>query len=200
MGIEFHGPTKTINLTTGTTNLSVRDLWSRWIDWFITDDNSKYQIAMTQTGGEDIDQSAGTSIPIYIFLQNGWRIKPQEANHTLNVSDGILLVDGGGDPFLSTISPFNVKINYQQPVQAIGFATGGSGGSGGATPDQIWQHVIEAGLSAEQILRILVAVAAGNAQNLEGTNPQFKNVANNKTRVAATYDNGERTITTLDGT
>jgi len=45
-------------------------------------------------GGNDIDVSAGTSIPIYAFLMNGWKLKPQEANHTLSVTDGILLVNG----------------------------------------------------------------------------------------------------------
>ncbi len=83
---------------------------------------------MAQVGGNDIDTAAGTKIPIYVFLQNGWKLKPQEANHTLNVGDGILLVDGGGDPFIGTTGSFVVRINYQQPVQAISFDAGGGGG------------------------------------------------------------------------
>ena len=127
MALSFDGVTKVITLSAGTTSLSVRDVWSRWVDWLLTSDNSKYLFAFEQVGGNDIDTSAGTSIPIYAFLKNGWKIKPQEANHTLAVSDGILLVDGGGDPFNNTTGSYVVRINYQQPVQAISFDSGGSG-------------------------------------------------------------------------
>lgn len=128
MAISFDGPTKVISLSTGTVSLSIRDLWSRWVDWFITSDNSKYPIAFEQVGGNSIDLTAGTSIPIYIFLKNNWKIKPQEASHTLNVSDGIIVVDGGGDPFINTTGSYIIRINYSQPVQAITVATGGGSG------------------------------------------------------------------------
>jgi hypothetical protein len=134
MGYVINGSTKTISLTSGTTLVSVRDMWSRWVDWFLTSDNSKYVPAFVQVGGNDIDISQGTKIPIYIYLVNGWRIKPQEANHTLNIHDGILLVDGGGDPFINTSGSFVVRVNYQQPVQAITVSTGG--GSGGLSPQE----------------------------------------------------------------
>ena len=125
MGYSFDGPNKLIILTSGTVTLSVTDLWSRWFDWFVTSDNSKYFPAMLQVGGNDIDAVEGTSVPIYIFLSNGWRIRPQEANHTLKVTTGIILVEGGGDPFVNTTGSYVVRINYQQPVQAITVSTGG---------------------------------------------------------------------------
>lgn len=127
MGYSINGETKIITLTSGTTNVSVRDLWSRWVDWVKLSDNSKYLPALVSIGGVPINEAEGTFIPVYAFLINGWRIKPQEANHTLNVNDGILLVSGGGDPFINTTGDFVVRINYQQPVQAISFST--SGGS-----------------------------------------------------------------------
>lgn len=137
MGYSIDGITKVISLTSGTTEMSVRDLWSRWVDWYLTNDNSKFLPAFTNVGGNDIDTVAGTSIPIYVFMQNGWKIKPQEANHTLVVNDGILLVEGGGDPFNNTSGSYIVRINYQQPVQAITVSTGG--GSGGLTAAQALQ-------------------------------------------------------------
>lgn len=124
MAIIFDGSSKIITLTSGTITLGVRDLWSRWVDWFLTNDNSKFLPAMANLGGEDIDLSAGTKIPIYLFLLNGWKIRPQPANHTLLVNDGILLVSGGGDPFIDPAGSYVIRINYQQPVQAIGFSTG----------------------------------------------------------------------------
>jgi hypothetical protein len=114
MGAIFNGTTKTITLTTGTTSVSVRRLWSDCVDWFLTDDNSKFLPAFKTVGGDDIDPTQGTKIPIYSFLENGWKIKPQEANHTLTINDGILLVNGGGDPFINTIGAYTVRINYQQ--------------------------------------------------------------------------------------
>ena len=125
MGYIINAVTKTITLTTGTTSVSVRDVWSRWVDWFLTGDNSKFLPAFEQVGGNDIDIAQGTKIPIYAFLVNGWKLKPQESNHTLTINDGILLVNGGGDPFLNTTGAYTVRINYQQPVQAISFTVGG---------------------------------------------------------------------------
>jgi hypothetical protein len=139
MAFIFNGSSRIISCTLGTNYISVRDLWSRWVDWILDSDNSKYAIAFTTLGGEDIDVSSGIKIPIYLFLQNGWRIRPQEANHTLVVGDGILLVSGGGDPFTNTIGNFQLRINYQQPVQAISFNSSGSS-SVGITAQEIWNH------------------------------------------------------------
>ncbi len=147
MGYVFDGTTKRIILTSGTTSLDVRDLWSRWVDWFQTSDNSKWPLAMQQIGGNDIDLAAGTKIPIYLYLQNGWRVRPQEADHTLEISGGILLVDGGGRPTVSTLGSYTVNIIEKQPVQAITVNTGGGGG-GGYTPEQI-AAAVRAELAAE---------------------------------------------------
>lgn len=127
MALAFDGTTKIVTITTDTT-LDVRDLWSRWVDWWLTSDNSKYGIAMVQVGGDDIDTVAGTKIPVYIYLQDGWKVKPKESNHTLAVTNGVLLTDDSSDPFTNTAGSYIIRINYQQPVQAISFATGGSGG------------------------------------------------------------------------
>jgi hypothetical protein len=146
MAYSFDGTNKVITLTAGTTSVSVRDLWSRWVDWFLTGDNSKYLPAFVNVGGDDIDEVEGTKIPIYAFLMNGWRIKPQESNHTLTISDGILLVNGGGDPFNNTTGAYTVRIRYSQPVQAISFSTGGGSG---ATAEEIADEVMERGVLTE---------------------------------------------------
>ncbi len=135
MAYTFDASNKRIILSTGTTSLDVRDMYSRWKDWMILSDNSKYQHAFEIVGGDTIDGSAGTYVPAYIFLVNGWRVRPQEANHTLNVSGGILLVSGGGDPFVNTTGSYVVRINYQQPVQAITVSIEG-GGAGASITEQ----------------------------------------------------------------
>ena len=156
MGMTFDGPTKVITLTTGTVAVSVKDLWSRWVDWFLTSDNSKYLPAFAQVGGDPIDEEAGTYIPIYAFLMNGWKIKPQEANHTLTISDGILLVNGGGDPFNNTDGAYIVRINYQQPVQAISFSPEGSTGP---TPESIADAIMSELISDHKAVEGSLAAA-----------------------------------------
>lgn len=130
--LTFNAASKLI-IVSGT-SLDVKDMYSKWKEWVATSDNSKYPEAFSVTGGDTIDASAGTSIPCYAFLLNGWKVRPQESSHTLNVTNGILLVDGGGDPFVNTVGSYVVRINYSQPVQAITVATGG--GSGGSLTQQ----------------------------------------------------------------
>lgn len=136
MALSFDGPNKQISVS-AVTILSVRELWSRWVDWLLTSDNSKYLFAFDQVGGDDIDPTAGTTIPIFIFLLNGWKIRPEEADHTLNITEGVLVVDGGGDPFLDTVGDYVVRINYQQPVQVIGLTLAGGSGLSAEEHDQL---------------------------------------------------------------
>lgn len=121
--ITFDGALREIYLSPGTVTLDVRDLYSRWKDWMLVGDNSKWPIAFTSVGGNPIDATAGTSIPAYVYLENGWHVHPQMANHTLNVFGGVLLRQGGGDPF-EDIPGYTIRINYSQPVQAIQVSSG----------------------------------------------------------------------------
>jgi len=124
----FDGSTKRIVMDAASTELDVVGMYSDWVDWALTDDNLAYDALCSSVGGNDIDPIAGTLIPVYVFLDNTWRIAPDEADHTLAVTTGIVLVSGGGDPFVDTAGAYTVRINYQQPVQAITVSTGGGGG------------------------------------------------------------------------
>lgn len=66
--------------------------------------------------------------------------------------------------------------------------------------DKVWAAVIDAGYSADQILKLLAAQAAGNGTNLEGSNPTFKNLDGTITRISGTYSAGTRTINSIDVT
>lgn len=134
--VTFDGNNKWIICDTGNTSLSVPATYTEWVDWSLLGSNLRFFPAFTTQGGTDVDPVAGTEIPKYCYLINAWRIRPQEASHTLAVVDGIVLVDGGGDPFVNTLAAFTVRINYQQPVQAIAVASGGGGGSGDWTPTE----------------------------------------------------------------
>lgn len=123
----FNGETKTIEY--GDANIiSVRDLWSRWVDWFLTDDNSKFMPAFDTVGGNEIDPLEGTYIPVYAFLLNGWTINLSERNHTVKVKDGILVAKDGATIFNNTVGPYSASASYYLPVMAIGFNPGESVG------------------------------------------------------------------------
>ena len=86
---------------------------------------------------------------------------------------------------------------------AIGSMEGSTVDLGVITNDSVasavWAKVIEAGYSADSILRILAAHAAGEATGLEGTNPQFTGIDGVTVRIDGTYLAGTRTIDALNG-
>lgn len=72
-----------------------------------------------------------------------------------------------------------------------------------AIPASIWNRVIEAGLSAEELLRIVTAFASGKTDiiDLGGGNAtvKFRDVADTKDRITGTMTGSERTAVILDG-
>jgi hypothetical protein len=151
MAFTFDGTNKLIACSAGTTGIVLADLYSRWKDWLLTG-NAGYALAFDTVGGDPID--AGTLVPLYLFLKNGWKIRPQEATHTLKVTDGILVVDGGGDPFVNTIGAYSVRVNFSQPVQAFGYSsTGGTGPSAAAVAASVRSEL------SSELARIDVAVS-----------------------------------------
>ena len=123
--MTFDGPNKLVLLSTTTLDLQI--LWSDWKDWLLAG-NAGYARAFDTVGGEPIDQAAGTMVPLYLFVLNGWKIRPMESDHTLYVTNGTLVVSGGGDPFVSTLGDYTVRVVYRQPAQAIGYSTTGTSG------------------------------------------------------------------------
>lgn len=63
----------------------------------------------------------------------------------------------------------------------------------------VWAKIIEAGFSAEEVLRIIAANAAGDGSGLENGSPEFMGIDGSTVRIAGTYVAGTRTVTTLDG-
>jgi hypothetical protein len=108
MGITFDGPNKLAVLTAGTVSLDVVELWSRWIDWLLTGDNSKYLPAMRSVGGDPLSETKdlGTTF----FMTNGWRIRPQEADHWLTVNGNLYTDPSGYSPFVATLGSYTVTI------------------------------------------------------------------------------------------
>ncbi len=180
----FDGAERLITLG-GDFDLDVKDMYSRWKEWLKDTDGAKTIIAFEAIGGNDIVVGV-SQIPAYVYILNGWTIRPQEADHTLNVINGILLRAGGGDPFEDTAGAWTVRINYQQPVQAISVGIG-----------QIYPDV-----GNIQAMRMMLdAIAAGDVDppaSLPGTLKILKR-GSAASRIEATVEaDGTRTVTLED--
>jgi hypothetical protein len=96
-------------LKAGVTSIDVQvDLYGDWKEEYLLGNNAAFPPAMRTIGGDDVTatRTAGDTY----FMINGWRIRPDEANHTLNI-DGNLFTDPAGDsPFVPTVGAFNVFV------------------------------------------------------------------------------------------
>ena len=128
--VTFDGVAKTITVNAGETVVSVKDdIYSSWKRWVMIYDYSKYLPAMRTIGGDPVGggQYAGD---IY-FLINGWKIIVAEGI-TVN---GIIYSDDYPTPF--TVLPGGGVINK---VSNLALAYSTTGGSGGATPAEVWAY------------------------------------------------------------
>lgn len=157
MAITFDAATNRIILDS--TSVTAAEIFSRWEDWVMLSDNAKYLPAFRHAGGDDL--GGGLSIPNYMFLINGWRVRPMEASHNLTIT-GNLFVDGGGVPVVSTLGTYQVNVNYTVPVQAQGIST--SGGSGPTAAE-----IAAAILAAAQITPIYADARRMNGAEILGT-------------------------------
>lgn len=114
MPVTFDPTNKLIVCTLGTVSINMQEVYTAWVDW-VASDNMNWLPAFRTVGGDPTE--GDNTIAVYYFLTNGWRVRPQEANHTL-VVNGILLVDGGGDPYANTVGTYQVKIRAVVPINA----------------------------------------------------------------------------------
>lgn len=171
-----------------TASISAEQIWTDWVDWAALSDNSKWPPAFLQIGGDAL--GSGLFIPVYIFLLNGWRVRPMEANHTLIIT-GNLFVDGGGVPVVPTLGAFNVSVQYTVPVQAQGISTGGST----VTPADIWAHILSGTDAGARLVRLLDLAEAD--EELTGTIARLKKRGTNDVLLQKNVTGGTITPVTL---
>ena len=180
------------------TSVTATEIYSRVTDWQALSDNLKYGLIIRQVGSDDL--GGGLSIPPYYFLQDSWRVRPMESNHTLIIT-GNLFVEGGGVPVVNTLGAYNVAVQYTVPVQAQGIATSGSTGpTAESIAAAVWQRAIEDGMSGEQMLRIMFSALAGVTSGVGSNTERYMALDGVTPRIEATFDaNNNRTSITLDG-
>ena len=114
MAITFDGPNKKI-LLDGTATVSVREIYSRWVDWVAS--NLQYLPAFRTIADPPV-------VPVYAFLINEWCIVPLGGDYTLVINDGFLDTDSVIMPiFCPVTSGSEPRIRYDKPAVAIGYST-----------------------------------------------------------------------------
>ena len=94
----------------GVTELDVEvDLYSDWKEEYQLTVNSKFPPAFRTAAGDPI--SGTQDLGAGYFLINGWKIRPHEADHQLNIT-GDLFTDPSTEPIaVPTLGAFTVTIN-----------------------------------------------------------------------------------------
>ena len=139
MAFTFDGAAKTITHTGGT--LSVAEMWSRYVDWLVVGDNSKYGDLLTTVGRDEND------IPLYVFLEPGVTIVVTDNTLPTNVVDGVLKTRSGSDPFGGAV----VNARYEAPGIAIGYSSNGVTGPSAAEIAAVVRSEMMAALNATTI-------------------------------------------------
>jgi hypothetical protein len=188
----------------GVTEVDVQvDLYSDAKEHWLTTDDSKFEFPFRTVAGDPI--GGGKYVGDHYFLGNGWKIRPQEADHTLSV-DGNLWLDEGetGEIFVPTVGAFTVLALIERSADAIGVSEVGLNNTAlTAVALAVWNIAdeVEAGVSPIYAMRALCAVLAGLVTG-GPANPAFRGIGRPigaSPRVEMTADSsGNRSLVNLD--
>jgi hypothetical protein len=142
VAITFDGTAKIIQLD-GAATVSIRGIYSRWVDWAAT--HLGYLPAFAVVADPP-------TVPVYATLMNGWLVRPAAGSYTLTLNDGFLYRYGGGDPIAPVTSGTEPRIRYENPVIAVGYST--------ASPQQADIDAIRA--KTDQLEFLVTGVVSAN--------------------------------------
>ena len=141
----------------------------------------------------------GQQTALTLQLINDWQIQFLGSG-PVTVTGGNLIGGIDGNPFAP--APGVAIINILSAA-AVLVDTEGSGG-GVIDPEAVWQHALEGSLSAEDALRLMLAVLAGRTRITSTGEGQaqvaFRDTLDTKDRLTADMVESERVNVTLDPT
>ena len=177
--VTFDGPNKLILVNADVTLLDFKeDVYSAWKEWLVqpTQSNQRYLPAITAIGGDPLPGSRvlGTTY----FLENGWRMRTWEGDHSLTINGNIFTREGDA-VFVPTLNPWTITINLNtstlvevviptisltnNDIVAVANSVWNEPIRGSNTaldlllniPDDVWDYIIDASISqsAQEKLR-----------------------------------------------
>lgn len=107
--MTYDPPNRLFILKTGVIDFDVVvDLYSdAKEDWLSDTLLNKFKFPLLAIGGQSI--GGGRVISPYIMIRYGWKVRPQEADHTLTVA-GNLITDDESSPFAAVLGDYQVII------------------------------------------------------------------------------------------
>ena len=123
-----------------------------------------------------------------------------EASFVVTTNSPIIFPLDDDSPLRTALASF--AFSGSLTSYATGSMTGTTeeaGLSNAGIANSVWGKVIEAGYSAEQVMRLIGAFAAGSATGLENGNPQFTGLDGTTVRIDGAYSAGTRSIDALNG-
>lgn len=162
--VTFDGPNKIIIVNEGVTELDFRvDVYSAWKEWTLDPNqiNLKWEQALSAVGGDPLpgDRVLGTTY----FLENGWRMRTWEGNHSLTVTGNVFTSEG--EPiFVNTLNPWTITINLNTSTLVETILPSLSLGSGdiAGIADAVWAEVLSGTAAGTRLVELADAVAAAN--------------------------------------
>lgn len=128
---------------------SINELWTEWLDWIATGDNSKYPLALRTAGGDPI--GGGQYVGTFLFLRNdlGWRGVPPDVNPCKVIIEGSFFGESAELPLMENVvgQETDLIINRSSLTMAINTG-GGSGGSVDLTPVMSYLTLLESKINS----------------------------------------------------
>ena len=121
----WDGPNRLIILNNGVTHVDVPALYSEWKLWCTNYDGTKFPPFLSVLGGDPLP--GGLFVGSTFFLE-GAKIRPQEANHSLNISGNLFSRDGSAIT-VHTVGNYNVLVTAMVSSLTTAIDSGGTGAS-----------------------------------------------------------------------
>lgn len=149
-----------------------------------------YDQIATAAGKDDL--GGGVQVGITLNLRSTWKLEFETGSYQATITGGNLA---------DALARVQNTSSPQVLVQSSAAATVVDGGGGTSlTPAQVWAYVIEAGMPAEQIVRLLLSALTGTTTGAGSATETFRSVDGLTTRISTTFDgNGNRQSVTLNG-
>ena len=169
------------------------------------------------SGSGSVTFSLDTNAPLLTASLNGAGTTSFSLTTNTPILGAEASLTGEASFVVTTNNPVIFPLDYDSPLRtalasfsfggsltsyAIGSMTGTTeeaGLSNAGIANSVWGKVIEAGYSAEQVMRLIGAFAAGSATGLENGNPQFTGLDGVTVRIDGSYSAGTRSIDALNG-
>lgn len=194
--VSFNGVTKRITVNAGVTSLDIRaEVYSAWVRWVSRESNTRFLQAMQAVGADPIP---GGETGLTFFLVNGWKLvydpNAVAVAGVLYSSDyGTAYWSSSDQPiYPATVSSLvNTAVTYQNVVT-------GTALTAEQTAEAVWSRALE-GLTAEQMMRIMLAALAGKRQGMGTPTEQYLAQDGLTSRITLTADSNGNGTPVLNG-